>query len=95
MKTVGITGGAGFIGSYITKKFLDEGHKVKVSVTNISKSDKYEHLFELGNEDRLSIKDLNVQDLESLRNFSKDCDIIIHGGTPFQLGVEDAKRDLI
>ncbi len=94
MKTIGITGGAGFIGSYITKKFLDEGHTVKVSVTNISKSDKYEHLFELGNEDRLSIKDLNVQDLESLKSFSKDCDIIIHSGTPFQLGVEDAKRDL-
>lgn len=94
MKSIGITGGAGFIGSYITKKFLDEGHKVKVSVTNISRSDKYEHLFELGNEDRLSIKDLNVQDMDSLRSFSQDCDIIIHCGTPFKLGVEDPKRDL-
>lgn len=94
MKTVGITGGAGFIGSYITKKFLDEGYKVKVSVTDISKSDKYEHLFELGHEDNLSIKDLNVQDLDSLRSFSSNCNIIIHCGTPFQLGVEDPKRDL-
>jgi len=94
MKNIGITGGAGFIGSYITKKFLDEGHKVKVSVTNISKSDKYEHLFDLGNEDKLTIKDLNVQDMDSLRSFSRDCDIIIHCGTPFKLGVEDAKRDL-
>ncbi len=94
MKSIGITGGAGFIGSYITKKFLDEGHKVKVSVTNISRSDKYEHLFELGNEDKLSIKDLNVQDMDSLRSFSRDCEIIIHCGTPFKLGVEDPKRDL-
>lgn len=94
MKSIGITGGAGFIGSYITKKFLDEGHKVKVSVTNISRSDKYEHLFELGNEDNLSIKDLNVQDIDSLRSFSRGCDIIIHCGTPFKLGVEDPKRDL-
>ena len=94
MKKIGITGGAGFIGSYITKRFLDAGHKVKVAVTNISKSNKYEHLFELGHEDKLSIKDLNVQDLDSLRSFSKDCDIIIHCGTPFKLGVDDPKRDL-
>ena len=95
MKNVGITGGAGFIGSYITKKFLDEGYKVRVSVTNLSKSHKYEHLFELGNEDNLSIKELNVQDLNSLKNFTKDCDIIIHSGTPFKLGVENPKQDLI
>ncbi len=94
MKHIGITGGAGFIGSHITKRFLDEGHKVKVSVTNISKSNKYEHLFDLGNEDRLSIKDLDVQDMESLRSFSRDCDIIIHCGTPFKLGVDDPKKDL-
>ncbi|QYA26883.1 NAD-dependent epimerase/dehydratase family protein [Gramella sp. MT6] len=94
MKHIGITGGAGFIGSHITKRFLDEGHKVKISVTNISKSNKYEHLFDLGNEDRLSIKDLDVQDMESLRSFSRDCDIIIHCGTPFKLGVEDPKKDL-
>lgn len=94
MKTVGITGGAGFIGSYITKRFLNEGYRVKVSVTNISKSNKYEHLFELGNEDRLSIKALDVQDMGSLQSFSADCDIIIHSGTPFKLGVEDPKRDL-
>ncbi len=94
MKTAGITGGAGFIGSYITRKFLDEGYKVRVSVTNISKSHKYEHLFDLGNEDNLSIKELNVQNIDSLRDFCRDCDILIHCGTPFKLGVENPKRDL-
>ncbi|MGA8853721.1 MAG: NAD-dependent epimerase/dehydratase family protein [Christiangramia sp.] len=94
MKKVGITGGSGFIGSYITKKFLNEGNKVKVGVTNISQSNKYEHLFNLGNEDNLSIKALDVQDLEVLRDFSKDCDILIHCGTPFKIEVKDPKRDL-
>ena len=32
MKTVGIIGGSGFIGSHTTKKFLKEGYQVKVSV---------------------------------------------------------------
>jgi dihydroflavonol-4-reductase len=41
MKKVGIIGGAGFIGSYNTKKFLAEGYQVKVSATDISKKEKY------------------------------------------------------
>jgi nucleoside-diphosphate-sugar epimerase len=40
MKKVGIIGGSGFIGSYNTQKFLDEGYKVKVSTTDISKKEK-------------------------------------------------------
>ena len=37
MKTVGIIGGSGFIGSHTTKQFLKEGYNVKVSATDISK----------------------------------------------------------
>jgi len=44
MKIVGIIGGLGFIGSHTTKKFLNEGFKVRVSVTDISKTDKYNRL---------------------------------------------------
>lgn len=39
MKKVGIIGGSGFIGSYITKQFLDNGFEVKVSSTDISKEE--------------------------------------------------------
>ena len=35
MKTVGIIGGSGFIGSHTTKQFLEQGYKVKVSATDI------------------------------------------------------------
>lgn len=94
MKKVGITGGAGFIGSYITRRFLNAEFKVKASVTNISNSDKYEHLFELGNEDNLSIHALDVQELEALESFASDCDILIHCGTPFKLEVENPEKDL-
>ena len=45
MKKVGIIGGSGFIGSYNTQKFLDEGYSVKASTTDISQKDKYKHLF--------------------------------------------------
>lgn len=94
MKTVGIIGGSGFIGSYTTKKFLEEGYSVKVSVTDIKKSEKYQHLFNLENSDNLNISALKVEDLENLKDFISDCEIVVHGGTPFQLDVEDPQKEL-
>lgn len=94
MKKVGIIGGAGFIGSYITKRFLENGFEVKVSTTDISKQEKYEHLMELNFSDHLYISELNVEDKNLLREFVKDCDFIIHGGTPFQLDVKNPQSEL-
>lgn len=94
MKKVGVIGGSGFIGSYITKQFLDNGFEVKVSATDLSKEEKYQHLKQLDNADRLTITELNVENKAQLKTFVDDCDIVIHGGTPFQLDVEDPKRDL-
>jgi hypothetical protein len=94
MKKVGIIGGAGFIGSYITKLFLEKGFEVKVSTTDISKKNKYEHLMEFNHSDHLYISELNVVDKTQLQEFIKDCDIIIHGGTPFQLDVENPQTEL-
>ncbi len=94
MKTVGIIGGSGFIGSYTTKKFLEEGYNVKVSVTDIKKSKKYQHLFNLENSDSLNISPLKVENLEALKDFISDCEIVVHGGTPFQLDVQDPQSEL-
>lgn len=94
MKKVGIIGGSGFIGSYNTQKFLDEGYKVKVSTTDISKKEKYEHLLRLENAEHLEIVQLDVENKSELLDFLKDCEIVIHGGTPFQLDVKDPKTEL-
>lgn len=94
MKKVGIIGGAGFIGSYVTKQFLANGYEVKVSATDILKTEKYQHLMAFDETDRLHISELNVENKDALRDFVQDCDIVIHSGTPFQLAVEDAQRDL-
>ncbi|MDT0646309.1 NAD-dependent epimerase/dehydratase family protein [Zunongwangia sp. F260] len=94
MKTVGIIGGSGFIGSYITRKFLEEGYEVKVSVTSIHKSEKYQHLFDLQNSENLNIRAFKLEDLDTLKDFIKDCEIVIHSGTPFQLDVKDPQTEL-
>lgn len=94
MKTVGIIGGSGFIGSHITKKYLQEGFKVKVSATDISKTEKYQHLKNLPNAENLEILQLKVENKNQLTEFIKDCSIVVHGGTPFQLDVKDPKTEL-
>jgi dihydroflavonol-4-reductase len=94
MKKVGIIGGSGFIGSYNTQKFLDEGYSVKVSTTDISKKEKYEHLLNLKNAEHLEIVQLDVENKQELNDFLQDCKVVIHGGTPFQLDVKDLQKDL-
>jgi nucleoside-diphosphate-sugar epimerase len=95
MQTVGITGGAGFIGSYVTKQFLENGYQVKVSATNISNKEKYAHLSALKNAENMELAPLDVQNLGQLKAFAAGCDILVHCGTPFQLEVEDPQRDLL
>ncbi|MEK6482028.1 NAD-dependent epimerase/dehydratase family protein [Catalinimonas sp. 4WD22] len=94
MKTVGIIGGAGFIGSYVTKKFLENGYKVKVSAYDISRKEKYAHLAKLPHAENMNLVPLDVQDQAQLQSFVDGCEMIVHGGTPFQLDVADPGRDL-
>jgi len=94
MKKVGIIGGSGFIGSYITKAFLNNGFLVKVSATDIKREEKYKHLMTLDNANNLHISELDVLNKTALQDFVFDCDIIIHGGTPFILDFQDAKKQL-
>lgn len=95
MKTVGIIGGAGFIGSYVTRQFLESGFKVKVSAMDISNKEKYAHLSGLPNAANMEIAPLDVQNIDQLKAFAAGCDILVHSGTPFQLEVEDVQRDLL
>jgi hypothetical protein len=94
MKKVGIIGGSGFIGSYVTQQFLENGFEVKVSATDISREDKYQHLMHFKNAANLQISEMNVEDKTALEDFVSDCDIVIHCGTPFILEFQDAAKQL-
>lgn len=95
MKKAGIIGGAGFIGSYITKEFLENGFEVKVSVTDILKEEKYRHLTGLELSGNLYITELKVENKSQLEHFVQDCDIVVHCGTPFQLQVNNPEEEII
>ena len=94
MKKVGIIGGSGFIGSYVTKLFLEHGFDVKVATIDIRREDKYEHLMQLKHTDKLQISEMNVEDKKALQDFVSNCDIVIHSGTPFILDFQDVEKQL-
>lgn len=94
MKTIGIIGGAGFIGSHVTRKFLSEGHRVRVSASDIANTAKYAHLQSLPGAERLELVQLDVRNPAQLEAFLPGCQIVVHGGTPFQLDVKDPQAEL-
>jgi dihydroflavonol-4-reductase len=94
MKTVGIIGGSGFIGSHTTKKFLEEGFRVKVSSTDINNKNKYKHLLALKNAENLEILSMDVRDVKTIKSFVSGCDIVVHCGTPFILDIQDPQTQL-
>ena len=94
MKTIGIIGGSGYIGSYVTKTFLENGFSVRVSATDIKQQKKYSHLKTLAGAENLNIYPLDTRDITSLSAFVDGCHVVVHGGTPFQLDVKDPKKEL-
>ncbi|GAB2566684.1 NAD-dependent epimerase/dehydratase family protein [Spirosoma areae] len=94
MQTVGVLGGAGFIGSYVTQKFLNEGYTVKVSTTDLAKPEKYQHLHQLSLAENLTIREVDVTNEAALGEFLRDCNIVVHSGTPFQLATENPQEEV-
>ena len=75
MSKIVVTGGAGYIGSYLVKKLLNSGHKVK-SVDNLSRGN-YQLLQDLQCENlRLVVGD--VRDLISMGEAFKGADAVAH-----------------
>ena len=87
-----VTGGAGFIGSYLTEALLDAGHSVVVA-DNFSTGSR-ENLAAVAENPDLKIieLDITVDDIQ-LDNLIKECDVLIHLAAA--VGVEMVVNDPI
>ena len=86
------TGGAGFIGSYLTEALLDAGHSVVVA-DNFSTGSRENLAAVAGNPDLKIIElDITVDDIQ-LDNLIKECDVLIHLAAA--VGVEMVVNDPI
>lgn len=71
-----ITGGAGFIGSHLAEKLLNEGHQVSI-IDNLS-TGKFSNIVHLTYNDKFSYKIDSILNYEILENMIKNCDHIYH-----------------
>jgi len=96
-KTALITGGTGYIGSWIVKYLLEKGQTVRVAVRDKNRKDKIQHLVDLDEKlpGKLEFWEADLLKPGSFDDAAKGCDIIYHIASPFKLKIKDAYKDLI
>lgn len=95
-KTVLVTGGTGYIGSWVVKELLEMGYRVRVSVRSFNRKDKYLHLQNLPNSSNLlEFFEADLLIDGAFDNAAEGADAIIHMASPFTLRFKDPQRDLL
>ncbi len=96
-KIILVTGGTGYIGSWVTKSLLEKGYTVRLTVRDKSKTTKYKHLLDIAKSTEGSLEFWEA-DLLTENAFDKPaegCSAIIHMASPFTLRFNDAQKELI
>ncbi|HBS04097.1 MAG TPA: diaminohydroxyphosphoribosylaminopyrimidine deaminase [Leptospiraceae bacterium] len=96
-KTVLVTGGSGYIASWIVKYLLEEGHNVHATVRSLKSEDKVAHLRGLEKlPGSLTLFEADLLSEGSFDQAMKGCEIVMHTASPFFIkGLKDAQKQLI
>lgn len=96
-KKILVTGGTGYIGSWVTKMLLEKGYSVRLTVRDKSKESKYQHLIDIANgtEGTLEFWEANLLSEGSFDKPAEGCSAIMHLASPFTLKFKDAQKELI
>ncbi|MCB1176270.1 MAG: aldehyde reductase [Leptospiraceae bacterium] len=93
-----VTGGSGYIASWIIKFLLDEGYSVHTTVRNVNDKTKYSHLIKLSEDSNGSLKIFEADLLVSgsFEEAMKGCELVMHTASPFFVtGIKDAEKQLV
>ncbi len=95
--TILVTGGTGYVGAWIVKGLLDKGYKVRLSVRDKSKTEKYEPLREIAltTKGKLELWEADLLKEGSFDDAALGSDAIMHVASPFTLRFKDAQLDLV
>lgn len=96
-KTVLVTGGAGYIGSWIVQLLLQAGHTVRVSVRNRDRTARYAHLEAIAQQTpgRLEIWEADLLQEGSFDEAVRGCSTVFHVASPFINSVKDPQKELV
>lgn len=93
-----VTGGSGYLASWIIKMLLEEGINVNATVRDPSNIPKVEHLKNLAkaSADKLKLFKADLMDNGSFNEPMQDCELVIHTASPFFLtGIKNPEAELI
>ena len=96
--TVLVTGGSGYIASWVVKYLLEEGYTVRATVRNLRSEDKVAHLKAMEREysGKLQLFEADLLTEGSFDESMKGCDVVIHTASPFFIkGLKDAQKQLV
>lgn len=97
MKTILITGGTGYIGSWTVKYLLEDGYCVRLTVRNKANNEKYKFLQDIAEHSKgsLEIWEADLLKLGSFDAAAKGADWLFHMASPFTLKFNDPQKELI
>jgi nucleoside-diphosphate-sugar epimerase len=93
-----VTGGTGYLASWIIKYLLDEGYAVNTTVRDLQKQSFHRHLTELSeiHPGKLTLYEAELMKEGSFDGAVTGCSVVIHTASPFRIsGVKDAMKELV
>jgi nucleoside-diphosphate-sugar epimerase len=95
--TILVTGGTGYLGSWVVKKLLEKGYNVRITARDKSKVEKYAFLEEIAasSSGTLSVYEANLLVPGAFDEAAKGSDAIFHIASPFTLRFKDPVAEII
>lgn len=92
-----VTGGSGYIGSWVVKEILEKGHTVRLTVRDKNKKSKLQHLLGIAEKapGTLELWEADLMMSGSFDEAATGCDTIVHMASPFTLQFKDPQKELI
>ena len=96
-QTILVTGGTGYIGSWVVKYLLESGHNVRMPVRDLNNKEKYDFLVDISelSPGKLELFEADLLKMGSYDKAAEGCDTIIHVASPFILKVKDPQKELV
>jgi nucleoside-diphosphate-sugar epimerase len=93
-----VTGGTGYLASWIVKRLLDDGYTVHTTVRNKSNQAKFQHLLDCAEKSKgkLEIFEADLLINQSFAEAMSGCELVIHTASPFKIsGIKNADKELV